>query len=167
MLARCITAESGMHLADDVLLNNNSIVSPSEGLLDMLEKARKVIICPSNPVASIGPILAVEGIRDLLEEKEVIAISPMVKNLPVDNESIRRRITAQKKLLEAIGYEHTPFDVAKLYNRFLDIFFLDVRDSNYLEDIKNLGVEVILEKIIPNSPQDRMALVKKVLEVLE
>ncbi len=155
------------YFAKDILLNNKSIVSPSEGLLDLFEKVEKVIICPSNPVASIGPILAVEGIKNFLEEKEVIAISPFVKNLPIKDKSIQRRILAQKKLIEAIGCEHTPLGIAKLYSRFLDTFFLDIRDCEYIQSIEELGVKVVLGEVVANSKLEKEKLMKTLLEILK
>lgn len=156
-----------MYFAEDILINNKSIVPPSDRLLDLFEKAEKVIIAPSNPVASIGPILAVNHVRKMLEEKEVIAISPMVKNLPTDDESILRRITSQKKLMEAIGLEHNPFNVAWLYRKFLDVFFLDVSDVNYLQEIKDLGISVMLSKIVPRTEQDKKIFIKDILKILK
>ena len=56
---------------------------PSQGFLDLLEKEDTVLIGPSNPVTSIGPILAMPGVRERLQDKMVVAVSPLVGNKPV------------------------------------------------------------------------------------
>ncbi len=68
---------------------------PCQGFLDLLEKEDTIIIGPSNPVTSIGPILALPGVRDRLKKKKVVAISPFVGNRPVSGPAA--------KLMEAQG----------------------------------------------------------------
>jgi LPPG:FO 2-phospho-L-lactate transferase len=109
-----------------------------ESVLKSIRESRLVIIAPSNPITSIGPILAIHDIRDALRctRAEVVAISPLIGNTAFNGPAA--------KLMEACGYEVSPSGVARCYHDFLDNIVIDVRDANLASSIRyeTIGVEI-------------------------
>jgi LPPG:FO 2-phospho-L-lactate transferase len=101
---------------------------PSQGFLELLEKEDLVLIGPSNPVTSIGPILALPGVRERLKGKRVVAISPFVGNKPVSGPAA--------KFMKAVGVSADDGGVAELLG-YPDVFVVD-RISNYRGDCVRL-----------------------------
>lgn len=93
---------------------------PSPGFLELLESEDVVLIGPSNPVTSIGPILALKGVRDLLAKKMVIAVSPFVGDLPVSGPAA--------KFMRASGVAESDEGVAALLG-VVDLFIVDTKSS--------------------------------------
>ena len=108
--------------------------APATGVLESLEGAQTVLICPSNPVVSIGPILAVSGLRDAIRQAPapVVAVSPIIGGAPVKGPADR--------LLRGIGVEVSARGVARLYREIADGFVLDRRDADQAEDVERLGL---------------------------
>ncbi len=110
----------------------------SVAVLNSIRESELVIIAPSNPITSIGPILAVHDIRDALRctRAKVIAISPLIGNAAVSGPA--------GKLMEACGYEVSPSGVARCYHDFLDNIVLDTRDGELAPSIRyeSIGVEI-------------------------
>jgi LPPG:FO 2-phospho-L-lactate transferase len=108
--------------------------TPSPGVLDLLATAETILICPSNPVVSIGPILAVTGIRDALAASRapVVAVSPIVGGKPVKGPADR--------LLRGIGAEVSARGVARLYRGVADGFVIDRRDAEQSAPVEALGM---------------------------
>jgi len=109
---------------------------PAPGVLDALESAHAIVICPSNPVVSIGPILAVPGVREAMAASgaPIVAISPIVGGAPVKGPADR--------LLRGIGVEVSARGVAGLYREFIDAFVLDERDAEQSADIEAMDLRV-------------------------
>ena len=111
---------------------------PSAAVLNSIRDSELVIVAPSNPITSIGPILALHDIRDALRctRAEVIAISPLIGNAALSGPAA--------KLMEACGYEVSPSGVARCYHDFLDNIVLDTRDAGLAASIRyeSIGVEV-------------------------
>ena len=106
--------------------------APAPGVLDALAGADVVVVCPSNPVVSIGPILAVPGIADALAKHPcVVAVSPIVAGRAVKGPADR--------MLESLGHGSSAVAVARLYAGFCDHFVVDVRDSDEVGSIEALG----------------------------
>ncbi|HID26816.1 MAG TPA: 2-phospho-L-lactate transferase, partial [Methanosarcinales archaeon] len=103
------------------------IMEPSPEVISALESEKDVIIGPSNPITSIGPIIALNGIKKLLKQKNVIAISPIIGHQPVSGPA--------GKLMHACGYEVSSRGVIECYKEFLDTFIIDVRDDLLLGPI--------------------------------
>lgn len=93
----------------------------TEAALKAIEESDGVIIGPSNPVTSIGPILECEGIREALKEKFVVAVSPFIGKRPVSGPAAA--------LMEAWGYEPTSFGTRKVYGDIIDVFIQDLKDT--------------------------------------
>jgi LPPG:FO 2-phospho-L-lactate transferase len=104
------------------------------GVGEALRSARVVLVCPSNPVVSIGPILAVPGVRQAIAASgaPVIAVTPIVAGAPVKGPADR--------LLRGIGVEVSALGVARLYRELAHGFVLDARDAALEADVKALGL---------------------------
>jgi LPPG:FO 2-phospho-L-lactate transferase len=115
---------------------------PGPGVLDALGGADAVLLCPSNPVVSIGPILALPGVREALSaaRAEVVAISPIVGGAPVKGPADR--------LLRGIGVEVSARGVAGLYRDVISGFVLDERDASQRADVEALGVRILVTDTI-------------------
>jgi len=131
---------------------------PAAGVLEAIREAEKVIVCPSNPIVSIGTILAVNGVRDALRQSDAkkVAVSPIIAGAPVKGPA--------DKLMRGLGFEVSAFSVAELYSDFLDTFVLDVADSAEKGRIEKLGVEVEVTNTLMKSLEDKVELARTVLE---
>jgi len=101
-----------------------------------LESAKKVIICPSNPIVSIGTILSIPGFRDSLKmvKEKVYGISPIVQGATIKGPA--------DKLMESLNLEVSCVGVANYYRDVLGHFIIDIKDSNQREEIEKFGIEV-------------------------
>lgn len=93
---------------------------PSRGFLDHLEKEDTILIGPSNPVTSIGPILALEGVRERLQNKKVVAVSPFIGDKPVSGPAAR--------FMQAVGAPASDEGVRSLLGK-VDLFVVDNKSS--------------------------------------
>src|SRR5204862_1050371 len=95
----------------------------SAAVLNSIRESKLVIIAPSNPVTSIGPMLAIHDLRDALRctRAEVVAISPLIGHAAFSGPA--------GKLMEACGYEVSPSGVARCYHDFLDNVVIDTKDA--------------------------------------
>jgi len=122
---------------DDVAavdLSAAAAAAPAPGVLEAVAEADAILLCPSNPVVSIGPILALRGMRDALRAARapVVAISPIVGGAPVKGPADR--------LLRAQGVEVSARGVAGMYRGLARGFLLDTRDAEQLADVEALGL---------------------------
>jgi LPPG:FO 2-phospho-L-lactate transferase len=131
---------------------------PTPGAIESIREAELVIICPSNPIVSIGTILAVKGIRDALRHTDAkrVAISPIIAGAPVKGPA--------DKLLRGLGFKVSAYSVAKLYSDFLDTFVLDVADSADEGKIEKLGIEVKVTNTLMKNLETKIALARTILE---
>lgn len=108
--------------------------SPCEGVIEAIENSRLIVICPSNPIISIGPILEVKGIRQALVEcdAQVVAISPLIGGKPVKGPADR--------LMKGLGLEVSSYEIANLYKDFLDLMVIDTSDEVEKDNISRLGI---------------------------
>jgi LPPG:FO 2-phospho-L-lactate transferase len=131
---------------------------PAVGVVEAIMDSEFVVVCPSNPVVSIGTILAVKGVREALKRTSArkVAVSPIIAGAPVKGPA--------DKLLRGLGLEVSAFSVAKLYSDFLDTFILDTVDSAEKGRIEKLGVEVKVTNTIMKSLDDKIELARVALE---
>jgi LPPG:FO 2-phospho-L-lactate transferase len=143
---------------EDVIFDGADLASPSPGVLDAIAEAETIIVCPSNPIVSIGPILAIPGIRQALAETAApcVGISPIVSGKPVKGPA--------DKLMIGLGIEVSPSGVAKLYSDFLDGFVIDKQDRNQIETIEEMEIRVIVEQTLMSSMKRKKALAQTVLD---
>ncbi len=131
---------------------------PAPEVIDSIMDSDIVIICPSNPIVSIGTILSVDGIRDALRKtrSKVVGISPIVAGAPIKGPA--------DKMLRGLGFEVSAFGVAKIYADFLDTFVIDNLDAAEKTRIENLGIRVKVTNTIMKTLENKIQLAKVVLE---
>ena len=107
---------------------------PSPGVLDAIAGAEAIVLCPSNPVASIGPILAVPGIRDALAARrpDVVGISGIVGGAPLAGMA--------DKLMPVAGVEVTAAGAAACYEGLLGAWVIDEVDAALAARVEATGV---------------------------
>jgi LPPG:FO 2-phospho-L-lactate transferase len=124
--------------------------SPAKGVLEAIRDADRILVCPSNPLISIGPILAVPGIREALRacKAKVIAVCPIVAGKSLKGPS--------DKMLAELGHEASAQGVAKLYADFTGTFVIDLADRAQAESIRGLGMKVaVVPTVMKTRPQKR------------
>ena len=133
---------------------------PAPGLLDAIRTADGIVLCPSNPVVSIAPILAVPGIRSAIQNSvsRTVAITPIIGGAPVRGMA--------DKLLPAWGVEVSARGVASLYGGLADAFVLDQIDRAQAAEVEALGMEAIVAPTLMRTIEDAAALAKVALDAL-
>jgi LPPG:FO 2-phospho-L-lactate transferase len=133
---------------------------PAPGVLEAIAAASGVVLCPSNPVVSIAPILAVPGIRAAIQAApcRVVAVTPIVGGAPVRGMADR--------LLPAWGVEVSARGVAGLYAGLADAFVLDAVDADQAGDVAALGLEPVVVPTLMRTVEDAAALAKAALAAL-
>jgi len=131
---------------------------PAPGVLEALKQARTVVICPSNPLISIGPILAVPGIRDLLRQRrrQVVAVSPIVGGKSLKGPSAR--------MLEQLGYEVSALGVARMYQDICATMVIDPIDRAQVAAIEAVGMNVVIHPTVMLSIEDKELLARRIVE---
>jgi LPPG:FO 2-phospho-L-lactate transferase len=149
------------HCADEVLdvafvgVNESQ---PAPGVLDAIKDAEAILIAPSNPIVSIGSILAVPGIHDTLHEASgmVVAVSPIIGGAPIKGPA--------DKLMRGLGMEVSAVGVARCYRDFLDVLVIDEQDAHLLSRIEDLGIPTVATNTIMRDSAAKAVLARKVLE---
>jgi LPPG:FO 2-phospho-L-lactate transferase len=144
---------------EQVRFQGASDAEPAPGVIEAIRSADAVLLAPSNPVTSIGPILAVPGIREALREcrSRIAAVSPIVARAAVSGPA--------GILLAAQGFEVSIAGVADFYHDFLDLLVVDSRDREAAEKMQHSGMRVHCVSTIMRRPEDRIALAQSVLTV--
>jgi LPPG:FO 2-phospho-L-lactate transferase len=121
--------------------------APAPGVLDAIASAETVLVCPSNPVVSIGPILAVPGIADALVERrcDVVAVSPIVAGAALRGPAAR--------LLAELGGESSVVGVARRYEPFVGTLVIDTADAARQADVEACGVRCVVTDTIMHTPE--------------
>jgi len=134
---------------------------PAPGVLEAVSGARGVIVCPSNPIISIGPILAVPGIRAALRATAapVVAISPIVAGAALKGPAA--------EMLRGLGHECSAYGVAALCRDVVDVFILDQADAALRDRIARLGMRVVVANTVMAGPAEKRALAAVALQELE
>ena len=116
---------------------------PGPGVLDALRDAQAILFCPSNPIVSIGPILAMPDVQAAVRRSRapVVAISPIVGGAPVKGPADR--------LMRGVGVEVSARGVAEFYRGLIDAFVIDERDADLAADIEAMGIRTrVLDTIM-------------------
>lgn len=116
--------------------------APAPGVVEAIADADAIVICPSNPIASIFPILAVPGIREALASRRdrVVGVSPIVGGAPVRGMA--------DKLMPAAGYGVTAAEAARCYEGLISGWVIDERDSGLAPEIEAAGIRVAVTDTI-------------------
>jgi LPPG:FO 2-phospho-L-lactate transferase len=133
---------------------------PAPGVLEALHDAELILIAPSNPYVSIGPILAVERIRSALERRRVpcVAVSPLI-----DGAAVKGPAASMVQRLEG---GTTPAHVAQCYAGLIDALVLDHADADGTDAVAALGVRPIVTKTLMRDAAARRALAEAALDAV-
>jgi len=131
---------------------------PGPGVLDALESARSIVICPSNPLISIGPILAVPGVREAMRKRRahVVAVCPIVGGKSLKGPS--------DQMLEQLGHEVSALGVARMYQDICGTMVIDPIDSAQSPAIESLGMEVVIHPTVMHNVEDKELLARRVMQ---
>jgi LPPG:FO 2-phospho-L-lactate transferase len=138
---------------------------PARGVVKALERAETILIAPSNPITSIGPILAVPGIRELLARRRerVVAVSPIVAGREPTTQPEVRRAHLRETVLATHELGHTPLSAALLWREVASGFVLDRSDEQLEPEVRALGLRTLVADTLARTPDERARLGDAVL----
>lgn len=134
---------------------------PTESVLRALAEASSIVFSPSNPIVSIGPILAVPGLRERVARHPGarVAVSPIVGGRAIRGPADR--------MLQSLGHEVSAYGVAALYQGLVDGMVIDEVDSSLAPRIEALGIRVLVAPTVMVDAEGRKFLARKVLDFCE
>jgi LPPG:FO 2-phospho-L-lactate transferase len=134
---------------------------PAAGVLDAIAAADTIVLCPSNPVVSIGPILAVPGVRDALlaRREHVVGISPIVGGAPVRGPADR--------LMAPLGIDVSCAGVAREYAPFCSTLVIDTVDAERAPEVEAAGVRAVVADTVMHTPEIAAALARRALDSID
>jgi LPPG:FO 2-phospho-L-lactate transferase len=130
------------------------------GVLEALDDAETIIVCPSNPVISIGPIIAVPGVRDALRGRRdrVVGVSPIIAGAPVKGPADR--------LMAPLGMEVSCVGVARAYRDFCSALVIDAGDAARAAEVEALGVHAVVADTLMRDARVAAALARHTLDAV-
>jgi LPPG:FO 2-phospho-L-lactate transferase len=142
---------------DDVLgvrFDGADDASPAPGVVESIRDAGAVLVAPSNPIVSIGPILAVPGVRAALRQTAapVVAVSPIIGGETVKGPAA--------KMLRTLGHDPSAAAIARLFQDFVDVLVLDEVDAALAPQVEALGVRAIVTDTIMRGRYEKAALAR-------
>lgn len=151
-----------------VRLDGIESAAPAPGVLEAVGTADLVVVGPSNPVASIEPILALPGVRDALVARKAagrptVAVTPIVEGIPIHDEGEARRARCRAALLATGGRSHRATSVGELLAGMITAFVLDEADAAEAPGLAALGFDVVRADTVVASPAAGRALAEVVL----
>ncbi len=140
-----------------VVFEGIEVARPTDRGRSAIDRAEAIVFCPSNPIVSIGPILAVPGLRQALSDRPVpkVAVSPIIGGQALRGPADR--------MLRTLGHEVSAFGVASLYHGLIDGMVIDNLDSKLATRIEALGTRVLVTQTIMADVADREQLAADVL----
>ncbi len=143
----------------DIIYDGAEVAKPAPGVIESIMDAEIIIICPSNPLVSIGTILAIKGVRQALKgaKAKKVAVSPIIGGTVVKGPA--------DKMMKYLGMEVSALGVAKLYSDFLDIFVIDEVDAPLAHEVEKLGIKAVITNTLMRTREDRIRLAKFVLDI--
>ena len=132
---------------------------PAPGVIEALQTAKFILIGPSNPVTSIGPILAIKEIREFLSQNrdKVLAVSPIIGRKPVSGPA--------GALMQGVGREVTPHGVAQIYRDVAASILIDEKDDQFAQPIMELGMRAMFADLMMPDHAARVRLARAILQL--
>ncbi len=132
---------------------------PAPGVLEALADADHVVLAPSNPIVSIGPLLAVPGIREALvtRRRQVVAVSPIVAGAALKGPADR--------MLTELGHEASVVGVARLYRDVAAALVIDEADADRADEVEAEGMTCVVAATVMSDPERAAGLARTVLRV--
>ena len=142
-----------------IYFTGSSEAAPAPGVIDAIESSRMVIIAPSNPLLSIAPIIAVDGVRKALEsaKSKAIAISPIVGGRAIKGPADR--------ILESLGYPVSPEGAARVLAPYITTMVIDSIDAHISQNLIDQGIGVFVTNTMMIDIDSKIDLAKQVLSV--
>ncbi|MDI6773085.1 MAG: 2-phospho-L-lactate transferase [bacterium] len=133
---------------------------PSPLALTFLEAAEAIIIAPSNPFLSIGPILALPGMRAAIQRRHgvTLAVSPLVAGQALKGPAA--------SMMQSLGYRPDAVGVAGLYHDLLDVFVIDAVDAPLASEIERLGMAVAVRQTVMTDLESKRMLAAEILQIV-
>lgn len=143
-----------------VVYEGAEAAKPSPSIIEAIDNAKCVVICPSNPLLSIGPILSVQAIKDHLRSSKafVVGVSPIIGGKTIKGPA--------DKIMSSLGLEASAYGVAKFYSSFVDHFVIDEVDKHQKSRIESLGIKVTVAPTIMKEREDAIRLARTVLSTV-
>ena len=140
-----------------VVLESAQRARPALGAIEAIAEADGIVISPSNPLISIGPILAVPGVREALRKRrsDVAAVCPLVGGRSLKGPS--------DKMMAELGHDVSPLGVASLYSDICATFLIDHEDEAACAAIESLGMRAVVRPTVMKSVEDKECLARHVL----
>jgi LPPG:FO 2-phospho-L-lactate transferase len=131
---------------------------PAPGVIEALRESERVVVCPSNPILSIAPILSISAIKNELEavNAPIIGVSPIVGGKALKGPA--------DKVMASMGFEASAYGVAKFYGSLLSHLIIDEVDAEHKKRIENLGIKVTVTNTLMKSLGDSVRLAEVVME---
>ena len=145
---------------DAVRFDGAAGASPAPGVVEAIYAAEMILVAPSNPVTSIGPILAIAGIREALRKTPapIGAISPIIGGAAVSGPAA--------ELMRVQGLSASIEGVARAYSDFLDVLVIDERDAVDAASVEKMGIRLYSSQTIMKTLVDKAALASAALHAL-
>ena len=166
---RVLTSRGTMHLQEfwvrergdpavrGVKYTGASDAVPTKQVEEAIGTADRIVVCPANPVSSIGPMLAAPGFLEMLASApaRITSLSPMIGQEPISGPA--------GKLMKAMGMRTDSVGVAEAYSGFIDSLIIDRRDRRVATDIRELGVSCRSSDIVMRGRRDEIRLARELL----
>ena len=142
---------------DGVRFAGADAAAPAPGVIAALQDAERVVVCPSNPIVSIGPLLAVPGIKAALAARrdDCVAVSPIVGGRALKGPADR--------MLTELGHESSVVGVARLYAPYCSTLVIDTADAESVNAVEAEGMRCVVTETVMTGPAEAAALAKVVL----
>jgi LPPG:FO 2-phospho-L-lactate transferase len=134
---------------------------PGPGVLQSLQAADVIVVAPSNPIVSIGPVLAVPGVRETVAARrsQVVAVSPIIAGAALKGPADR--------LMTELGHEASVVGVARLYASLASVLVVDEADRELAPAVEAEGMRCVVAPTIMSGPAESAALARVVLEAID
>jgi LPPG:FO 2-phospho-L-lactate transferase len=148
-------------IVKEIIFDGADAARPAPGVLEAIAAAEGIVVCPSNPLISIGPILAVPGVREALRKRRerVVAVCPIVGGKSLKGPS--------DKMMRQLGYEVSALGVARMYRDFTGTLMIDSEDATQQREIEALGMQVAVRATTMRTAADKERLARAVLALLQ
>lgn len=132
---------------------------PVKGVIKYIEKAKRIIICPSNPIVSIETILQVKGLKKALSKvkNKVFGISPIIEGAAVKGPA--------DKMMRCFGLEVSCVGVARFYKEFLGHFIIDNKDCHLKPKIEKIGIKTYCLDTLMTNPRKKIELAQYIINL--
>jgi LPPG:FO 2-phospho-L-lactate transferase len=133
---------------------------PAPGVLEAIEGADVVVIAPSNPIVSIGPVLAINGVREAVvgHRARNVAVSPIVAGAALKGPADR--------MLRELGHEPSVVGVARLYAELASVLIVDEADAELADEVEAVGMKCVVVPTVMSSPAVAASLARSTLEAV-